>query len=553
MKGFKAFYRSQLDEDIENARIPSEMKSKYDLSECIAHTDNSTTYLIVHKVLKTKYVLKIYHSIYQAKEYEFLSKLDHPGIPKIIDIETDHDRTIIIEEFINGKTLNTYISEDEHFTEKKLLDLFLKTCRVLSYIHAQIPAIIHKDIKPENIMVNDNGDVKLIDFGSARQFNENKSSDTMLLGTHGYAAPEQYGFKQTDQRTDIYSLGITMNEVINQSQMTVGKPLKKIILKCIEVDPDQRFQSVDEIIDMLCLLKKIKNQRKKYIAGFAGILVLLVAGILLYNPFGTADIYHFNSEIVAEAVSDQLDKEVDEITYEDLNRITAINIWGEQIIKDDDELTWESNPGNYVTRYSVNGQVYAERGSIETLEDFSHMQNLHTLQLVKQNISDLSSIENLRLVHLFLNDNNISDISALQNMKSLYTLEIGGNPVSDFSTVAALDTIGELDISDTLCRDLSFLSDNIHLKMLIAKHINIEELEFLLPLYNLETLNLQYNNITNCEAIKALEKLKELNIGNNPVKDISFINQMDSITAIVIKDTKIDPNTIDDRIEIRQD
>jgi hypothetical protein len=275
-----------------------------------------------------------------------------------------------------------------------------------------------------------------------------------------------------------------------------------------------------------------------------------VLGVIGQAFFYPDDVYHFKSEIVAEAVSSQLGKSIDDITPDDLKAITEIRIWGERTIKNNEEITWESNPGNYVSSFMINGEKYTARGTLDTLEDFRGMKNLYTLQLVKQDIKDLSPLSELEIVHLYLNDNRIQDITPLKNVTSLYTLEIGGNPVSDFSAIENLTGIGELDISDTLCSDPSFIKNNTGLEMLKARSLNIERLDFLLPLYKLRSLDLEHNQITEIYTIQGLNKLEFLNIADNPITDLSGINEMNGIKSVVIRDTMADQSIIRDGIKI---
>lgn len=113
----------------------------------------------------------------------------------------------VIEEFIDGKNLDEYIA-NQAFSADKLFNIFNQLCNATHFLHANYSTeIIHRDIKPSNILVAESGQVKLIDFGIARNFEENANNDTHKFGTVGYASPEQFGFSQTDVRSDVYSLG----------------------------------------------------------------------------------------------------------------------------------------------------------------------------------------------------------------------------------------------------------------------------------------------------------------------------------------------------------
>ncbi|GMQ61426.1 protein kinase domain-containing protein [Vallitalea maricola] len=546
MKEFDEFYKKLIN-DIK-IDIPKDIINKYDILECTASTINSSLYVIRHKTLHKKYIMKIYNDMRQANEYEILAKLDHKGIPQIVDV-LDNQNIIVIEEFFDGKTLDRILIEVNSISLSRLNDIIIKICEILDYIHSQ--NIIHRDIKPENIMVNNKGDVKLIDFGCARYVKDNKSADTVLLGTQGYASPEQYGFSQTDQRTDIYSLGVMIHEIVMKYDIKINSKLQAIIAKCKNIDPEQRYDNARQIIEAMNNTKKLVSNKTTLL--FLSLLIVIILTIFLSNRNRIFRIYKFKSQVVAQAVSYQLNKDIRQITVDDLKDITEINIWGEIIISPNDNIVWESVPGNYVSAIIINGKRYTKRGSINTLEDFKYMENLNTLTLVKQNIDDLTPIKELNLTHLFLNDNNIHELLPLENMVSLYTIEVGGNPIDNFDVISELDNIGELDISDTQCSDIDFLKDRINISLLVAKNLGIKNISCLNNMYKLEQLNLEYNLITDISSLKDCKKLKYLNIANNPIAEISIINDIKSLKYVVVRDTNIDENVIKGDIEILQD
>ena len=128
----------------------------------------------------------------------------------------------------------------------------MELCQALTILHSN--EIIHRDIKPENIIVTQEGDVKLIDFDISRIGNNNAKKDTVILGTTGFAAPEQYGIAQTDERSDIYSIGILINVMLTgdhpSKKMCKGK-WQKIVNKCTKINPDERYQSVKELMKLI--------------------------------------------------------------------------------------------------------------------------------------------------------------------------------------------------------------------------------------------------------------------------------------------------------------
>ena len=173
--------------------------------------------------------------------------IQHKNIEMIYDAVQEDDHTLVIEEFIDGKTLSD-ILQSRLFSEKETVSIIRQLCDALYVIHSQ--GIIHRDIKPENIMLDKNGTLKLIDFSASRLFKPYQPKDTQVMGTIGFAAPEQFGEAQTDIRTDIYAVGVLMNVMLTgehpSKQIYMGK-LHRVIDKCIQPVPQKRYTSALEL------------------------------------------------------------------------------------------------------------------------------------------------------------------------------------------------------------------------------------------------------------------------------------------------------------------
>ena len=217
-------------------------------------------------------------------EPNILKDLDHPALPRIVDIIYEKDKLFIVLDYIDGTSLNTFLEQSITIAEERLLSWAKDLCNVLNYLHNQENSIIFRDMKPGNIMLTREGKIKLIDFGIARQYKEESTVDTVVIGTRGYAAPEQYGNKQTDARTDIYSLGVTLYHLatgkgpndppyelrpIREINHKLSEGLEHIINKCTKQDPNQRYQKVEELledlnnVEKLSVEYKMKERRKK--------------------------------------------------------------------------------------------------------------------------------------------------------------------------------------------------------------------------------------------------------------------------------------------------
>lgn len=197
-------------------------------------------------------------------ETEILKKLDHPHLPQIIDILDSDDSFIIIMDYVEGNSLKDLLNSNGAQSQEDVVEWGKQLCDVLGYLHSRTPAIIYRDMKPSNVMLKPDGNVTLIDFGTAREFKATSVEDTTCLGTQGYAAPEQYGGQgQTDARTDIYCLGATLYHLvtghnpskypyemypIRQWNPQLSSGLEQIILKCTQRNPNDRYQSCAELM-----------------------------------------------------------------------------------------------------------------------------------------------------------------------------------------------------------------------------------------------------------------------------------------------------------------
>lgn len=218
----------------------------------------SKIYLVRNKVDSKIYIKKVLTN-YNLRIYEVLKENNLNNIPKIYEIFQDDNTLTIIEEYINGNTLKEILDREGIINEERTIDYVLTLCDTLDKLHNLNPKVIHRDIKPSNIIISNDNILKLIDFDVSREYKENKSEDTVIQGTEDYAPPEQFGFIQTDERSDIYSTGVLINVLTTgeypKNKLNKGK-LGPIIKKCIEFSPNDRYQKV---IDLKEDLLKIKN------------------------------------------------------------------------------------------------------------------------------------------------------------------------------------------------------------------------------------------------------------------------------------------------------
>ena len=182
--------------------------------------------------------------------YEYLKSMSIPGIPHIYECIEDGDSLIIVEEYINGRTIEEIVKADGLFTQERALEVIAELCDILKPLHGSQNPLICRDLKAANIMIEESKRVVIVDFDIARIYRPGLNKDTTLLGTEGYAAPEQFGFGQTDWRTDIYALGVLLNYMITGKMPADGMPSDRvgdIISRCTRLKPDERYADVSEL------------------------------------------------------------------------------------------------------------------------------------------------------------------------------------------------------------------------------------------------------------------------------------------------------------------
>lgn len=182
-----------------------------------------------------------------------------PFFPEIVEVIEDAGRYTIIEEYVEGITLEDYMM-GEPLYEAEAVKIARQIGEALLCLHNAKPMIIYRDLKPENVVITPQQQIKLVDFDISRKYQQGKKRDTQLLGTAEYAAPEQFGYFQTDNRTDIYAFGVLFNYMLTGKfpieYVTEGK-YAGMVRKCVELEPDKRYQNVADI------LKEFPTQRPK--------------------------------------------------------------------------------------------------------------------------------------------------------------------------------------------------------------------------------------------------------------------------------------------------
>lgn len=232
-------------------------------------------YNIIKRINASTLFAETENKIYVLKEipledtnmYKKLIKLNCKNVVNFIETTSIDDKFYIVEEYINGITLNNYL-ENNTLDDEKIREIIIQVCNGLREVHRL--GIVHRDINPNNIMITENGNTKIIDFGISRTIKSNKSRDTQILGTQGFTAPEQFGFHQTSERSDIYSIGVLMNYLKTKqipSEELADGWMREIIIKCTQIDETNRYNNIDDLISAINKKSRV-NRIIRLIPGF---------------------------------------------------------------------------------------------------------------------------------------------------------------------------------------------------------------------------------------------------------------------------------------------
>ncbi len=522
-----------------NDYLPEDMQEHWTVYECLKESEDSSTFLVKETVTGILCVLKWgrnRQAEFLRNEMEIMEKMADrklSGIPKTYRIFEENGEVYLVREYIEGMSLAQMVLQKGGISEAEICRISRKICQTAEQFQNPDEPMIHRDIKPENIVVTPGGEVVFIDFGTMRSYKKDGSRDTFVVGTRGTAAPEQYGYTQTDQRTDVYAIGQTMLYMVSESyeknqlsECAVSRRMKKIIEKACSFEPDKRYGDAAQL--RRAVEKCQANNRKKVYKKAGAVFGLIAAGYILaiFSPDGTvienkrietaeqsaaeeqiqAEIT-FREELIEEAVRKELGlSKTDKITASMLEDVRKLRIVGKEILDDEDTFWGE---GHHVDgKDSSFGSV---RGNITDLSDLAQMVNLEELALCNQKIEDISGLKELPLKKLYLSKNMITDFSVLLNLIDLDTLCIMENPAENLSVIGECTGILRLNIQGMNLTDIDFLK-NLSLDYLDMSNVEVENniFELLAEMKKLDTLCMCDVNEAAAETLSQMSTLKAL-------------------------------------------
>jgi len=522
-----------------NDYLPEDMQEHWTVYECLKESEDSSTFLVKETVTGILCVLKWgrnRQAEFLRNEMEIMEKMADrklSGVPKAYRIFEENGEVYLVREYIEGMSLAQMVLQKGGISEAEICRISRKICQTAEQFQNPDEPMIHRDIKPENIVVTPGGEVVFIDFGTMRSYKKDGSRDTFVVGTRGTAAPEQYGYIQTDQRTDVYAIGQTMLYMVSESyemnqlsECAVSRRMKKIIEKACSFEPDKRYGDAAQL--RRAVEKCQANNRKKVYKKAGAVFGLIAAGYILaiFSQDGTvienkrietaeqsaaeeqiqAEIT-FREELIEEAVRKELGlSKTDKITASMLENVRKLRIVGKEILDDEDTFWGE---GHHVDgKDSSFGSV---RGNITDLSDLAQMVNLEELALCNQKIEDISGLKELPLKKLYLSKNMITDFSVLLNLIDLDTLCIMENQAENLSVIGECTGILRLNIQGMNLTDIDFLK-NLSLDYLDMSNVEVENniFEPLIEMKKLDTLCMCDVNEAAAETLSQMSTLKAL-------------------------------------------
>lgn len=522
-----------------NDYLPEDMQEHWTVYECLKESEDSSTFLVKETVTGILCVLKWgrnRQAEFLRNEMEIMKKMADrklSGIPKAYRIFEENGKVYLVREYIEGMSLAQMVLQKGGISEAEIYRISRKICQTAEQFQNPDEPMIHRDIKPENIVVTPGDEVVFIDFGTMRSYKKDGSRDTFVVGTRGTAAPEQYGYTQTDQRTDVYAIGQTMLYMVSESyemnqlsECAVSRRMKKIIEKACSFEPDKRYGDAAQL--RRAVEKCQANNRKKVYKKAGAVFGLIAAGYILAIFFQDGTVIEnkrietaeqsaaeeqiqaeitFREELIEEAVRKELGlSKTDKITASMLEDVRKLRIVGKEILDDEDTFWGE---GHHVDgKDSSFGSV---RGNITDLSDLAQMVNLEELALCNQKIEDISGLKELPLKKLYLSKNMITDFSVLLNLIDLDTLCIMENPAENLSVIGECTGILRLNIQGMNLTDIDFLK-NLSLDYLDMSNVEVENniFEPLTEMKKLDTLCMCDVNEAAAETLSQMSTLKAL-------------------------------------------
>lgn len=517
-------------------QLPAALVQQYDILECLSQSSQQDTYLARNVQTGEKVVVKCYPTDSPLLQAD----MDYSAIPGYVEEYANETYRCIVRVYYEGMNLHSYV-KSHALTESECLDIALQLACKMDEIHRARPAIIHRDIKPQNIIVQPDGTLALIDFGICRVYKDGQESDTEFCGTADFAPPEQYGFRQTDIRSDIYSYGIVLAWMLTGETKIIKNPktkLAKIAARCCAFTPEKRYQNDKGILHDLCKCTEQYRKRIRILRyGICG--ALLLAALVIGGVTGMrylrdrkqeapvtqvpeSEVVVFGDDLLEEAVRLSLGVKTGDITYADLEEVQTLYVVGMKAVATENEY-WET-----MGTWGSSGERH---GSVSDLSLLAYMPNLRKVFFGGQKITDISTLKNLEyLEDVELRDNYIQDASALANKKYLQHVGLCNNQIKSIEFLETCPNLINIDLHNAGVFDGSPLAQLSDLDFLdIAGQ---EDLSEYLEGKRIRGIMLGAEGQTDIAHVKEMEFVQEINISWSEVKDISALEGREDVITL---------------------
>ena len=538
-KQFDKLYQPKLD-------LPENLQREYEVLSCIKHTEQKQIYVLRQKQTERKAVLKCGFGMYREilkEEAKRLEQMDGTGFPKLMAWEEKEGACFLVREYVEGDTLQELMERENCLSGQEALEAIQQVCGLLRKLHEQNPPIIYRDVKPQNVVRTLQGNYVLIDLDTARAYKDGVGEDTVFMGTRGLASPEQYGYQQTDARTDVYGVGILLTYLMtggyikNKDYDVLPGEIKKIIAKCTEFNPKDRYASIKEVERALQRFQKKTEQQillQKRKRTLYKIMILVMAlgvvfgGLLRYGRKFKEEgkTVKFSNPKIERAVREMLCKtDGSSITKEDLEHIYTLIICGEKVFQ-----SWTEKEEYLAFNWYVTNNWTQPEDTFDW-SDLSMFTNINTLVVEYQNVTELPDLSHLPLIRVDLSNNVLTDVSGLSGCTQIKTLQLKNNPINDISALQNLNQLEQLDISFTQVSDLSpVVSDKI--KGLYLEYSEIADFGVLEECPSIEDIRVSNASKGEIEQLLCIKNLKNFSVYEGEVDSLEMFLSVPGLTGL---------------------
>lgn len=534
---------------------PPELTERFEPLECFSDRGDSQTLLARERATDALAVVKCHMKgspLFDRAEPEALRGLDAPPLPRFIAEYSGGEMRCVVREYVPGRTLRE-LADERALDEGEIVEIGIQLCDQLMALHNHVPPVIHRDIKPRNVVIRPDGSAVLIDFGISRVVS-GAAGDTLVFGTQGFAPPEQYGFSQTDARSDIFSLGILLNWLQRRDMKLPEKPetpLDRVVFRCAAFDPRRRYASVERVRAALDRLRPQTRRRLRLWRAAAAICVATAIALPGVNLIRRATrSVEFAQPLMEKAARLNLGlADGEPLTRDRLAEVTGVYIVADTAYADSDGF------------YSGIGRWYdqggAQRGPLTDLSDLALMPGVRQVCVAAQELTDITSVCGLgQLDKVELKHNYIEDISPLRGMERLTSVGINGNPVRDLSPLEDCPALAFLDLCDVRTYDASVIGrlgnfdyldisnptdsynylDGKSILALGAGWTGLTDLNVLNGVIGLESLNIGHTAVTDLAPLRAHQGLVSLNIAAVPAGDLTPLLELPMLRELIVSE-----------------